>query len=98
MNGNEEYLHPILNYKYLEQLNLSDVGASHQKCKLSQDSTALFMQQYVLIEEDSGADDEFEDVFQRLHGPEQLFCKLLCIVHVVLQNFGQFPANTIGTQ
>lgn len=49
---------------------------------------------YLLVKEDSGAHDELEDVFQSLHGSQQLFGQFLCIVHVILQNFGQFPANT----
>ena len=98
MNGYKEYLHPIFNKEWSQHLNLSDTGSSYQKSKLSQDYNALFMQQYILVEEDSGAHNEFEDVFQRLHGPQQLFCKFLCIVHIVLQNFGQFPANTIAAE
>lgn len=48
----------------------------------------------VLVEEDSGADDKLEDVLQRLHGLQQLFCQLLGIVNVVLQDFGQLPKRT----
>ncbi len=51
--------------------------------------------QDILVEEDSRADDKLEDVLQSLHGPQQLLCQLLSIVHVVLQHFGQLPANTI---
>lgn len=29
---------------------------------------------HVLVEEDSGADDELEDVLQGFHGLQQLFC------------------------
>lgn len=48
---------------------------------------------HVLVKEDSGSDDELEDVFQSFHGLQQLFCQLICIVHVVFQNFCQLPAN-----
>lgn len=50
--------------------------------------------QDVLVEEDSGADNKLEDVLQSLHGLQQLFCQLLSVVHVVLQDFGQLPKNT----
>ena len=50
----------------------------------------------ILVKEDSGADDKLEDVLQSLHGPQQLLRQLLSVVHVVLQNFGQLPANTIA--
>lgn len=48
----------------------------------------------VPVEEDSGADDELEDVLQRLHGLQQLFRQLFSIIHVVLQDFGKFSGNT----
>lgn len=48
---------------------------------------------HVLVEEDSGADDELEDVLQGLHGLQQLLCQLLSIVHIVLQDFGQLPTT-----
>lgn len=49
----------------------------------------------ILVEQNSGADDELEDVLQSLHGLQQLLRQLLSIVHVVLQDFGQLPSNTI---
>lgn len=51
--------------------------------------------QDILVEEDSGADNELEDVLQSLHGLQQLLRQLLGIVHVVLQNFGQLPTKTV---
>lgn len=50
-----------------------------------------YMSRHILVEEDSGADNELEDVFQGFHGLQQLFRQLLCIVHVILQDFGQLP-------
>lgn len=52
------------------------------------------MSRHVLVEEDSGADDKLEDVLQGFHGLQQLFCQLLSIVHIILQDFGQLPKNT----
>lgn len=49
----------------------------------------------LLVEQDSGADDELEDVLQSLHSLQQLLRQLLSVVHVVLQDFGQLPSNTI---
>lgn len=56
------------------------------------------MHQDVLVEEDSGADDELEDVLQSLHGPQQLLRQFLSVVNVVLQDFSQLPANTTRAQ
>lgn len=46
--------------------------------------------QGVPVEEDSGADDELEDVLQSLHGLQKLFRQLFSVIHVVLQDFGEF--------
>lgn len=51
--------------------------------------------QDILVEEDPGADNELEDVLQSLQGLQQLVCQLLSVVNIVLQNFGQLPANKI---
>lgn len=51
----------------------------------------------ILVEEDSGADDKLEDVLQSLHGLQQLFCQLLGVVNVVLQDFGQLPKTHTHT-
>lgn len=48
----------------------------------------------LLVEEDSGADDELEDVFQGLHCLQQLLRQLLSIVHIVLKDFGELPEDT----
>lgn len=55
----------------------------------------LRVYQDILVEEDPGTDDKLEDVLQSLHGLQQLLCQLLSVVHVVLQDFGQLPANTV---
>lgn len=44
---------------------------------------------HILVEEDSGANDELEDVLQGFHGLQQLFRQLLSVVHIVFQDFGQ---------
>lgn len=54
----------------------------------------MHVHQDVLVEEDSGTDDELEDVLQSFHGLQQLFRQLLSIVHIVLQYFGQLPKKT----
>lgn len=46
------------------------------------------------VEEDSGADDELEDVLQSLHGLQKLLGQLFSVIHVVLQDFGKFTENT----
>lgn len=50
--------------------------------------------QDVPVEEDSGADDELEDVLQSLHGLQKLFRQFFSVIHVVLQDFGKFSENT----
>lgn len=55
------------------------------------------MSRGVLVEEDSGANDELEDILQGFHGLQQLFRQLLSIVHIVLQDFGQLPKNPTKT-
>lgn len=53
--------------------------------------------QGVPVEEDSGADDELEDVLQSLHGLQKLFRQLFSVIHVVLQDFGEFSEkHTVG--
>lgn len=48
---------------------------------------------HVLVEEDSGANDELEDVLQGFHGLQQLLCQLLSVVHIVFQDFSQLSRN-----
>lgn len=49
----------------------------------------------LLVEEDSGADNELEDVLEGLQGLQQLVGQLLSVLHVILQNFGQLPTHTV---
>lgn len=51
----------------------------------------------VLVEENPGPHDEFEDVIQSLQSFQQLLRKLLRIIHIVLQDFCQLSEKNIHT-
>lgn len=52
----------------------------------------------VLVEENPGPHDEFEDVIQSLQSFQQLLRKLLRIIHIVLQDFCQLSKKYPHTQ
>ena len=65
----------------------------YDSCKLRCELVELCEGLDLLVKQNPGADNELEDVLQRPHGPQELVCQLVCILHIVLQNLGQFPTS-----